>query len=37
MDTQPIFITKLKEAQKGFFESSVCETIKDYKEGYLMV
>ena len=29
--------TPRKEARKGFCCGSVCETMEDYKEGYLMV
>ena len=36
--TKQIMITSLKEARKGFFGCySVCETMKDTKEGYFIM
>ena len=32
-----VYEYKFKEARKGFHCCSVCETMKHYKEGYLMV
>ena len=37
LNTETSEFCPLKEAREGFRCCSVCETIEDYKEGYLMV